>query len=191
MTTPVPLALQHAHVHGVTVVVTGEDLRLVTPAKLPDEILEALRTDKAAVVAYLKIAKAVPPDPAATPPHLIAEYWRQHAARLDPAVDPCPGFGRTEWPRVHRAIADFLNPAAPFARIAAKQHWTTLKLFGVHKKVGARRVDVCGALLVSMDSPVTAVSQTTIRFANGLGTARLALDPSISVVVWDFQDPLP
>jgi hypothetical protein len=191
MTTPVPFALQRAHAHGVTVVVTGEDLRLVTPAKPPDAILEALRADKADVVAYLKIALAMPPDPAATPPHLIGEYWRQHAARLDPAHDPCPGFGRGEWPRVYRTIADFLNPAAPFARIAAEQHCTTLKLFGVHKKVGARRVDVCGALLVSMGSPVTAVSQTTIRFANGLGTACLALDPSTSIAVWDFGEPTP
>jgi hypothetical protein len=187
VTTPVPLALQRAHVHGVTVVVTGEDLRLVTPAKPPAAILDALRADKADVVAYLKIAMAVPPDPAAMPPHVIAEHWRQHAARLDPAIVPCPGFGRAEWPRVYRTIADFLNPAAAFARIAAEQHWTTLKLFGVHRKVGARRVDVCGALLVSTGSPVTAVSQTTIRFANGLGTVRLALDPSTAIAVWDFE----
>jgi hypothetical protein len=181
-----PPALARAHQYGVTVIADRENLRLVTSHKPPDEILAALRGDKGAIRDYLRAAADPPTD--TTHPLIIAEHWRQRFfASINAEPAPCPGFGRNEWPRVYAAITDFLNPAAALARLAAECHWTALKLFGVHRTTGASRVDACDALLVGNGAKVTHITAATLWFANGLNTPRLALDPTISVPVWNYE----
>jgi hypothetical protein len=183
-----PLGLQRAHAYNLTVVVNGDNLRVVSPHQPPDDIVAALRRDKAEIVSYLKVALAVPLDPAITPAHLIAENWRQRFADLDPAVDACPGFRAGEWSAIYGVVASFLQPATAFARVAAEAGWTALELLGVHREAGAMRMETRGALLAAVQGePVTAVDGMRLTFRNGLAGRRVAMDVAICVPIWDFE----
>jgi hypothetical protein len=60
--------------------------------------------------------------------------------------------------------------------------WSTVELFGVHPIVGVRRVDCCGALMVSGGTAVAEIAPDLIRYANGLAYRRtLAGGPSLPV----------
>src|SRR3954468_19245900 len=107
------------------------------------------------------------PAPAADHTTLMAD-WKQGLARLAPTRAPCPGFRTGQWPRVHAAAA---------------MGWSTVALFGVHPVVGVRRVDCCGALMVSNGSPITEVTPECIRYRNGLAYRRTPLGGP-SVPVW-------
>ena len=67
--------------------------------------------------------------------------------------------------RVHAAAVTLL---ANQAEAAANMGWTTPELFGVHPVVGVRRIDCCGALMVSNGNPIAEVTPDLIRYANGL-----------------------
>ena len=121
------------------------------------------------------------PAPALAADHtaLMAE-WKQGLARLAPTRDPCPGFRAGQWLSVHAAALDFL---ANTAEAAAALGWSTVELFGVHPVVGVRRVDGCGALMVSSGSPVAEVTPALIRYRNGLAYRRTP-PGGPSVPVW-------
>jgi hypothetical protein len=119
------------------------------------------------------------PAPAADPAALMAE-WKQGLACLAPTRDPCPGFRAGQWLSVHAAALDFL---ANTAEAAAALGWSTVALFGVHPAVGVRRVDCCGALMVSSGSPITEVTPERIRYRNGLVYRRVP-PGGPSVPVW-------
>src|SRR4051794_10813430 len=106
--------------------------------------------------------------------------WKQGLARLTPDRDPCPGFRTGQWPRVHAAAITFL---ANQAEAAVGMGWTTPELFGVHPVVGVRRVDCCGALMVSSGNPITEVTPVLIRYRNGLAYRRMP-PGGPSVPVW-------
>jgi hypothetical protein len=108
------------------------------------------------------------PAPAADHTARVAE-WKQGLARLAPTRDPCPGFRAGQWLSVHAVVLDFL---ANTAEAAAAMGWSTVALFGVHPVVGVRRVDCCGALMVSSGSPITEVTPECIRYRNGLAYRR-------------------
>jgi hypothetical protein len=189
---PPPAALALARQHGITVTLDGDRLKYHAPGKPPAEVLAALAADKAAIIAHLR-ASAAADAPAVTgplPPALAqVELWRASFARLSPHVEPCPGFrGDGEWPRVHAAIAAFLDADAdPWARIAAEANWSTAELFAVHRQVGAANLAACGALLCTNGARVTRIAEQTIWFANGLIARRVPIDPATSVPVWDFE----
>jgi hypothetical protein len=61
--------------------------------------------------------------------------------------------------------------------------WSTVELFGVHPIVGVRRVDCCGALMVSSGSPIAEVTPALIRYRNGLAYRRMP-PGGPSVPVW-------
>jgi hypothetical protein len=195
--TPLPPGLALAHQHGVTVVLDADGLRLITPVKPSNEVLAALREDKAAIIAYLLTSESEDRNEAGSavvagplPPALAeVEVWRASFARLSPHIEPCPGFRADgEWPRVHAAVAAFLDAdAGPWARIAAEQQWTDLELLAVHRKVGAANLAACGALLSSNGVPVTQVTETLIRFRNGLAARRIPMDPARAVALWDYE----
>jgi hypothetical protein len=64
--------------------------------------------------------------------------------------------------------------------------WSTVELFGVHPIVGVRRVDCCGALMVSGGTAVAEIAPDLIRYANGLAYRRTpAGGPSLPV--WAFK----
>ena len=109
------------------------------------------------------------------------------APELSPASDPCPGFRAGQWSRVHAAALEFL---ANHADAAADLGWTTLELFGVHEIVSVRRVDCCGALMVSNGSAVVEVAPDLIRYADGLAYRR-ARPEGPTVPVWEFKAKQP
>src|SRR4051794_16921666 len=112
---------------------------------------------------------------------LIAE-WTQGLARLASTRDPCPGFRTGQWLSVHAAARGSL---ATTAGAAAAMGWSTVALFGVHPVVGVRRVDCCGALMVSSGSPIAEVTPALIRYRNGLAYRRTP-PGGPSVPVWAF-----
>jgi hypothetical protein len=125
------------------------------------------------------------PAPAADHTARVAE-WKQGLARLAPTRDPCPGFRAGQWLSVHAAALDFL---ANTAEAAAALGWSTVALFGVHPVVGVRRVDCCGALMVSSGSLIAEVTPALIRYRNGLAYRRTP-PGGPSVPVWQFTaDP--
>jgi len=71
--------------------------------------------------------------------------------------------------RVHAAAVTFL---ANHAEAAAGMGWTTPELFGVHPVVGVRRVDCCGALMLSNGSLIAEMRPDLILYANGLAYLR-------------------
>jgi hypothetical protein len=188
-----PAALDLAREHGICVSLdNGGALKLHAPRTPPPEVLAALRRHKAEIVAYLQERRAqeAAGKPAATvepmaPALSRVEVWRAGIASLDPAIDPCPGFATNSWPAIYAQIARFLDPAWPFARLAAETGWTELELFGVHREVGTTRLDTLGALLVTTQ-PVTQVTPQLVRFLNGLASRRMPMNPEHCVVVWDF-----
>jgi hypothetical protein len=110
--------------------------------------------------------------------------WAEGFARLALEDEPCPGFGRRQWPRVHPAMATFL--ASPHAERAAALGWTTLELFGVHEALGVTRVEHCGALLVSNGNHVAEVTPELARYADGSAYYRKSM-PSQAIPVWEFR----
>jgi hypothetical protein len=90
-----------------------------------------------------------------------------------------PRLPANAWARVH---------ANALAFIGAEAHrlgWTAEELFGVHPKVGAVRVDCCGALMLSNAGQVVSIEAETIRSANGLTYRRSSLPRAIAPV-WCF-----
>ena len=121
------------------------------------------------------------PAPAAGHTARVAE-WIQGLARLAPTRDPCPGFRAGQWLSAHAAALDFL---ANTAEAAAAMGWSIVALFGVHPAVGVRRVDCCGALMVSSGSLIIEVTPERIRYRNGLAYRRTP-PGGPSVPVWAF-----
>lgn len=109
----------------------------------------------------------------------VRSDWRDGVARLDPGVAPCPGFRAREWPAVHRTIARFM---AEHAAEATRLGWGTLDLFGVDPTIGAAAVDRCGALVLPLPHPASAVNADAIAF--GPVTYRKRPLPG-SVPAWD------
>jgi hypothetical protein len=68
--------------------------------------------------------------------------------------------------------------------------WTTPELFGVHPVVGVRRVDCCGALMVSNGNPIVEIKLDLIRYANGLAYRRTP-PGGPTVPVWAFNAKRP
>src|SRR3954468_13262120 len=123
----------------------------------------------------------------ALPSYPLALEWFKNFRRLSPAPDPCPGFSRGQWARVRAAAVAFL---AHHAEAAAGMGWTTLELFGVHETVGVRRVDCCGALMVSNGSAVVEIAPDMIRYANDLKYRR-SPPHGPCVPVWEFKAEKP
>ena len=118
------------------------------------------------------------PAQAADGPHA----WHDVLLALSPDREPCPGFRPNAWARVHA------NPLAFIDGHGAEAHrlgWTAEELFGVHPKVGAVRVDCCGALMLSNAGQVVSIEAETIRSANGLTYRRSSLPRAIAPV-WCF-----
>ena len=85
---------------------------------------------------------------------------------------------------MHTVALRFLSEHADRA---AELGWTTELLFGVHPVVGAVRVDVCGALMVSSGKPVVAVERDWINFGVSRYYKPQAKTPSVPV--WDWKEP--
>lgn len=107
--------------------------------------------------------------------------WVDGVASLDRWVPPCPGFHAGEWETIGRTIRHFM---AHYAEEAACLGWTALDLFAVHPRVGAVRVDCCGALMLPATSHVTALSAHAITFGPVVYRRRL-LDEA--VLAWEFR----
>src|SRR3954449_9806574 len=105
---------------------------------------------------------SAPPRPL-RPTTLPAWPTGSRASPAWPPRDPCPGFRTGQWLSVHAAALDFL---ANTAETAAALGWSTVALFGVHPVVGVRRVDCCGALMVSSGSSIIEVTPALIRYRN-------------------------
>jgi hypothetical protein len=127
--------------------------------------------------------EAPAPPLAPVPAHPLALEWFKNFRRLSPEIEPCPGFSARQWPRVYAATFDFL---AKHADAAAGMGWTPLDLFGVHESVGVRRVDCCGALMVSNGRAVEEVAPGLIRYAGSLKYRRTP-PGGPAVPVWKFK----
>ena len=85
---------------------------------------------------------------------------------------------------MHTVALRFLSEHADRA---AELEWTAELLFGVHPKMGAGRVDACGALMISGGNPVVAVERERIRF--GANSYYSTPHGSLSIPVWDWREP--
>ncbi|KQQ39127.1 hypothetical protein ASF58_22815 [Methylobacterium sp. Leaf125] len=63
--------------------------------------------------------------------------------------------------------------------------WTTLGLFGVHPEAGTIRPDYCGALIIGAE-PVSAITETRMRFANTTFYRNTPGKPTGGVSLWQF-----
>lgn len=108
------------------------------------------------------------------------ELWRRKFYGLNSYNPPCLGFRPGEWPRIFDAAHDFLERHAEAAHALG---WSTLDLFGVHRTVGATRVDCCGALMLSGPF-ASSVEADCIRFGH-LTYYRRPADPE-AVPVWEL-----
>jgi hypothetical protein len=122
---------------------------------------------------------ALPPTPQPQ-----ARQWREAFARLSAETPPCRGINFKKWPEMHTVALRFLSDHADRA---AELGWTTEELFGVHRDVGAVRVDACGALMVSGGMPVVSVEKDRISF--GITSYYHPLAKVPTVPVWDWREP--
>ena len=111
------------------------------------------------------------------------EAWCLGFDRLSPDILPTAGFRRGAWPGIYAVCERFLSE---FGEQAAALGWTAAELFGVHPSVGLNRIDCCGALILSHGSHVVAISNSAIRYANGLTFYRKPR-AGLSVPVWEFR----
>lgn len=110
------------------------------------------------------------------------KLWRKAFIELRPSVSPCPGPTGAAWAAVHAVNLDFLDR---WAEEAASLGWTTLDLFSVHPKVGAVRVDYCGALMLAGE-PITAVTEQHMKWKNATRVREMPGRPNDGVPLWLF-----
>ena len=107
--------------------------------------------------------------------------WADALNRLSALTAPCPGFRGDEWTGIHQAAKHFLEH---YASRAFALGWTGLDLFGVHRLVGATRVDCCGALMVS-GARAVGVDAGGVRFERG-SARRNGSGQAFGVPVWEY-----
>ena len=80
---------------------------------------------------------------ASTIPPTVLE-WSKGFASLSPGVPPCPGLRPDEWARTHELCTAFITQ---WGVRAFEMGWDTLRLFGVHPKIGTMQGEWCGCLM--------------------------------------------
>jgi hypothetical protein len=99
--------------------------------------------------------------------------WAQSAS---PAMDV------NNWAAIHEQAVAFLDQRADEA---VQLGWTTLDLFGVHPEADTIRSDYCGALILGTE-PVSAITETRMRFANTTYYRDKPGRPTGGVPLWAF-----
>jgi hypothetical protein len=120
------------------------------------------------------------PKPKLVPADLA--LWRKAFLDLRPSVSPCPGLTGANWATIHENAVTFLDR---WADEAVRLGWTTLDLFGVHPEAGTIRPDYCGALIIGAE-PVSAITETRMRFVNTTFYRDMPGKPSGGVPLWQF-----
>src|SRR5262245_20717150 len=113
--------------------------------------------------------------------------WRNAFAPLKADVEPCPGWRSDEWARAHACIKQFLAGPAAFA--AARNGWTVLDLFAVHKTAGVAVRDCVGALTGNATHGFVArvEADEALQFANGTKARQRPLDSDLCIPIWGFR----
>ncbi len=70
--------------------------------------------------------------------------WSRGLASLSPGVSPCRGLRPDEWAETHRRCQEFVERWGMQAHAAG---WDTLRLFGLHPKIGTVQGEWCGILV--------------------------------------------
>lgn len=110
--------------------------------------------------------------------------WREALAAMRATGEPYPGIGATVWPTMCETALDFLEQHGVRA---AELGWTAKDLFGVHPKLGTRRVDHAGALVVGADRPVDGFEAD--RMCTGhLSFYRSAPGGPKGIPIWQCRD---
>ena len=115
--------------------------------------------------------------------------WRNAFAPLKAEIEPCPGWRSDEWARVHACCKQFL--AGPAAFTAARNGWSALDLFAVHKAAGVAVRDCVGALTGNATNGFVAGAGAdgALQFANGTKVRQRPLDPNLCIPIWSFRAP--
>lgn len=108
-------------------------------------------------------------------------FWRAGLARLNPHERPCPDYRGDEWSAVYARVLTFLDQ---FGEQAEALGWTAARLFNVHPRIGAVRVDHCGALVLPIGGAVRAITATQVSF--GHLTHREKPGQPQEVLIWRF-----
>jgi hypothetical protein len=131
-------ALAAAGAAGVFITLDGADLVLEAGAAPPPAVLEGLKYHKPSIIALLRHSRPLP--------------------------NSLLGISGRAWAGIAANLRCF---EAEYGAKAAALGWSDLDLYAVHPKVGAARVDCCGALILAR-TPVVALEPSLIRYADGL-----------------------
>ena len=132
-------------------------------------------------------ASAAPPDAFNAEARLAV--WRNAFAPLNAETEPCAGWRADEWPRVYACCKQFL--AGPYALAAARNGWSALDLFAVHKVVGVAARDCVGALTGNTTNGFVGriEGDRALQFANGTKARKRPLDSNLCIPIWSFRAP--
>ena len=81
--------------------------------------------------------------------------------------------------------------AGPHALTAARNGWSALDLFAVHKVVGVAARDCVGVLRGNTTNGFVGrlEGDGALQFANGTKARKRPLDSNVCVPIWSFRDP--
>ena len=140
-------AIELAHQHGVELEPRGELLHYRADAQPPPEVVEALRANKAEILAVLADQQQSAPD----------DWYDGHRRLL---AMPAPGdISPDEWRIFIRSCGAFLS--SPWAERAASLGWGAFDLFGCDPKAPLARVDRMGLLWLLRDNSIVALTDET------------------------------
>jgi hypothetical protein len=168
---------------------TLEDATDKTDKTLSGEVLSVLSVPSPAVYAKFSDQRSVPVSPdseASDAPTGLCSELRVRLAALDPNRPP-PNFSAPWWRGIVRDAELFLSV---WGKPAADLGWTTLDLFGAHRKAPTANFSCMGLLLVIRGGRVVVLTTEAAKIEQQSG-ARLTYTrrppDAECVAVWDLR----
>ena len=109
---------------------------------------------------------------------------REALSAMRPTGEPCPGISASEWPVLCDRAFDLLEQ---HGERAVELGWTVEDLFGVHPKLGIRRVDHADALVVGAGRPIGYFDADRMQRGH-LNYYRTKPGRRVGIPIWCFKE---
>jgi hypothetical protein len=155
----------------------GSRVRIRGPRPLADDLMDALRACKPAVLAVLSSQR--PADP--------PTEWVAGVASLI-GMDPMPGYTKDRWRVLVRDAEHFIDT---WAGQAAALGWSTVEAFGCHRWAPVERYDAAGLVMMLNGKRIVAMTDDDAVIENARGPRarhfrRLTAPERERAILWEL-----